>query len=84
MKLTKENFIITIKLLESRTISNKRMAAKEFNDDEINSYYNGRIDTLSFIRLILEDEKEFEKLSTALMKMTNRYGHDGSAIKEDK
>ena len=86
MKLTKENFIITLRLLKGiyqYNIKNMQDNPEDYDIDEL-PITCGRLEMLEDIIMILTHEKEFERLSTALMKMTNRYGHDGSSIKEDK
>ena len=84
MKLTKENLIITLRLLKGIYQYNIKDLQDNPEDDNELTLTCGRLEMLEDIIIILTHEKEFERLSTALMKMTNRYGHDGSTIKEDK
>lgn len=87
MKLTKENLITTLRLLKGIYQYNIKNMQDNPEDDDIDdnelSITCGRLEMLEDIITILTHEKEFERLSAALMKMTNRYGHDGSTIKED-
>jgi hypothetical protein len=84
MKLTKENLIITLRLLKGIYQYNiKNMQEDDDIEDNELPITCGRLEMLEDIIIILTHEKEFERLSTALMKMTNRYGHDGSENEED-
>jgi len=88
MKLTKENFIITLRLLKGLYQYNIKNMQDNPEDDDIDDnelpIARGRLEMLEDIIIILTHEQEFERLSTALMKMTNRYEHDGSENEEEK
>lgn len=86
MKPTKEELIFTLRLLKSISLSTLKMIKSEpelYDQDEV-PVIKGRIEAYSDIIKLLADEKEFERLSRSLSVLTNRYGHDGSTIKEDK
>lgn len=68
MKPTKENLITTLKAMEDVTISMKKADSKK---SEIKSYYNGRLDTISVIIMMLQDEEMFESMSDDLVKNTD-------------
>lgn len=68
MKLTKENLITTLKSLTHLTVSCAKYSAK-VGGGRTNEFFNGKVEAFTDIIAILEDEKEFEKVSDALMKV---------------
>ena len=86
MKPTKEELIYTLRLLKSISRSTLEMikSQPELYDQNEVPVIKGKIEAYSDVIELLTDEKEFVRLSRSLSVLTNRYGHDGSTIKEDK